>query len=328
MFGIGLLVRGYEIVLFPAADIGSSYIPHGIMIGAGLVTLVQVASVVFRRSVHGVVHASTQVRNAIGLGAALYIAIAVVMAISGGLWTEMPFPELCFFIAYAAFAALAHELIVGLAAMHSGWFPAFAVAVITLLGGMLAGFPLPALGLLAGFCAATGPAFADMGYDLKAGWQLRGFGADAAFEAEGRKQQLYAALFALVIAAAVVLVAFRGYFAQDMVAPVNRVYAATIRAGFAPDVARAMLWWAIAGAAVQVIGGARRQIGILFATGLLINMPLAGWAVLAGLAGRFVWIRSKGAQNIMEVFAGGIIAGDALAGFFSATYRASSGQKY
>jgi uncharacterized oligopeptide transporter (OPT) family protein len=64
------------------------------------------------------------------------------------------------FIMYAAFAALVHELIVGLAAMHSGWFPAFAVALITLVIGMLIGFPPVSLALLVGFSAATGPAFA------------------------------------------------------------------------------------------------------------------------------------------------------------------------
>ena len=104
------------------------------------------------------------------------------------------------FLVYAAFAALVHELIVGLAAMHSGWFPAFAVALITLMIGMLIGFPPVALALLVGFSAATGPAFADMGYDLKAGYMLRGYGADPAFERAGRRQQLYAAMFAFVIA--------------------------------------------------------------------------------------------------------------------------------
>lgn len=34
--------------------------------------------------------------------------------------------------------------------------------------GMLIGFPPVALALLAGFSAATGPAFADMGYDIAA----------------------------------------------------------------------------------------------------------------------------------------------------------------
>ncbi len=33
------------------------------------------------------------------------------------------------------------------------------------------------------------------------------------------------------------------------------------------------------GALLQFIGGSKRQIGVLFATGLLISFPAAGWAV-------------------------------------------------
>lgn len=43
------------------------------------------------------------------------------------------------------------------------WFPAFAVALITLIIGILLGFPPIAPGLLVGFGASTGPEFADMG---------------------------------------------------------------------------------------------------------------------------------------------------------------------
>ena len=60
------------------------------------------------------------------------------------------------FIVYAAFAAFVHELIVGIAAMHAGWFPAFAVALITLIIGVLIGFPPVALGLLVGFAPRPG----------------------------------------------------------------------------------------------------------------------------------------------------------------------------
>src|SRR5207248_28260 len=84
--------------------------------------------------------------------------------------------------------------VVGISAMHAGWFPAFAVALITLIIGILLGFPPVALALLVGFSASTGPAFADMGYDLRAGYLLRGEGANPAFELAGRKQQLYAAM--------------------------------------------------------------------------------------------------------------------------------------
>jgi uncharacterized oligopeptide transporter (OPT) family protein len=323
MFGVGLLARGYGPQLFQGADLGHTYIPQGIMIGAGVVTLIQLALTVSKRDVRSGTHASGQVKRAVGIGMTAYVAIAVLIAAAAGLWTDMGFVRLCFFVLYAGFAALVHELIVGLSAMHAGWFPAFAVAVITLLGGMFAGFPPAALALLAGFCAATGPAFADMGYDLKAGYLLRGKGIDAKFEAEGRKQQLVAALFAIIVAGLVVLVSYRGYFARDLLAPVDRVYAATIRAGMSGDVARSLLWWALPGAALQFLGGAKRQAGILFATGLLINAPLAGWAVLFGLAGRSIWSKWKGpeGQSVMEVFAAGVIGGDALLGFLSGAVR-------
>ena len=118
--------------------------------------------------------------------------IAILLAAIGGLASDLAWPMLIAFVIYAAFAAFVHELLVGIAAMHSGWFPAFAVALITMIIGILIGFPPIALGLLVGFSAATGPAFADMGYDLKAGYILRGFGRDVTFELDGRRQQLYA----------------------------------------------------------------------------------------------------------------------------------------
>ena len=47
MFGVGLLARGYSADVF-GVDIAAHYIPHGLMIGAGLVALIQALVVVFR----------------------------------------------------------------------------------------------------------------------------------------------------------------------------------------------------------------------------------------------------------------------------------------
>lgn len=323
MFGVGLLVRGYSVHLFRGADLGQSHIADGIMIGAGLVSLIQIGAIVSKHSLRRKTQGARGVGTAAGLGFAAYIGIAILIAAMGGLWSNMPFAQLCFFVVYAGFVALVHELIVGLAAMHAGWFPAFAVALITLIGGLLTGFPPVALALLAGFSASTGPAFADMGYDLKAGFLLRGQGVDPGFEAQGRRQQLIAVLFALAVAGAVVLVSYRGFFARDLFAPVDRVYVAAIRAGLSPGIAHTLLWWALPGAAAQFIGGVQRQAGILFATGLLINNPMAGWAVLSGLAARAVWTRWKGAsgRSGMEVFAAGVIGGDTLFSFVYGAFR-------
>jgi uncharacterized oligopeptide transporter (OPT) family protein len=77
--------------------------------------------------------------------------------------------------------------------------------------------------------------------------------------------------------------------------------------------------WAVPGALLQLVGGPRRQMGVLFATGTLIVFPMAGWAVLVGVVARLAYGRLRGAtaQREMEVFAGGVIAGDALTGFYN-----------
>ncbi|SEE60000.1 Uncharacterized membrane protein, oligopeptide transporter (OPT) family [Rhizobiales bacterium GAS191] len=332
MFGVGLLIRNYSANLFggemfasifPGGDIAKANLPQGVMLGAGLVALVQVMFLILRKDAGSqqttkVAGGIAEVRRSIGLGSAAYVLIAMLLALLGGLWTEMSAPMLIAFVIYAAFAAMAHEVIVGLAAMHAGWFPAFGVAVVTLVVGMLLGFPPVALTLLVGFSAATGPAFADMGYDLKAGYMLRGFGADPEFEREGRKQQLFAAMFAFLMAGLVVLLSYRFYLANNLVAPIDRAYAATIKAGASPQVARDLLTWAIPGAILQFLGGPKRQMGVLLATGLLLGTPLAGYAVLTGIVLRLLWTRYAPQEwrSDMEVFAAGVIAGDALASFY------------
>jgi uncharacterized oligopeptide transporter (OPT) family protein len=87
------------------------------------------------------------------------------------------------------------------------------------------------------------------------------------------------------------------------------------------EVARSLLLWAIPGAIIQFIGGPRRQLGVLLATGLLISFPLAGWAVLIGIACRIIWERFAKAEG-MEVFGAGVIAGDALFAFATSVWKA------
>ncbi|MGI3778278.1 MAG: OPT/YSL family transporter [Janthinobacterium lividum] len=344
VFGAGLLLRGYQHALLdhpafawlvPGGDIEGAHVAQGMMLGAGLVALVQVVATIVRRPARegdaggGEAHGSAagptpgQLRATLGIGAGVYLAIAAGIAALGGLAEGMDTGMLVLFVVYAAFAALLHELIIGLAGMHSGWFPAFAVAVVSLAVGILIGFPAPALALLVGFTASTGPAFADMGCDLKAGFLLRGEGTDPEYERDGRRQQYFAAMFALGVAALTVLVLYPGYFARGEVAPVDRVFVAAIKAGSSPEVAHALMLWAIPGAVLQALGGSRRQIGIMFATGLLLNSPLAGWAVMAGIACRLVWERWKGeaGRGDMEVFAAGSIAGDALTSFAGSVIR-------
>ena len=320
MFGVGLLASGYAPAL-AGVSLQARYVPHGMMIGAGLVALGQVAAQLVRaregaRGGPGQPASDARLGATLGAGAVAYLAIAAALAVAAGLGGVMSVPQLVLFIAYAALAAYVHELIVGLAAMHSGWFPAFAVALITLLVGMQLGFPTPALAVLTGVSVATGPAFADMGYDLKAGFVLRGRGADPGFDLEGRREQFLAATVGFAVALAVVVLSWRGYFANGLIPTVARVYVATIQAGVAPGVAAALLLWAVPGGLLQLAGGPRRQLGVLLATGLLIANATAGWGVLAGIAVRLAWERGLGRPaGGLDVVAAGFIAGDALMSF-------------
>lgn len=341
VFGIGLLFRQYSIPVF-GVDVNALYIPHGIMIGAGIVALVQVSILIFRKEgkesrkgrkeIAAAVDKpeaetfTTPIKTAqktLGFGFLAYLVIALILAIVGGLMTQMSLGMLLAFLLFAAFAAFVHELIVGIAAMHSGWFPAFAVAFITLLLGMMIGFPPLALALLAGFSAATGPAFADLGYDFKTGYILRGKGENPEYEVDGRKQQYMTSLLAFGIALLTVLFTYKGYFANNLVPPIDAVYVSTIQAGTSTDVAKQLLIWAIPGALLQLIGGPTRQIGIMFATGLLILTPYAGIAVLAGIIIRLLWVKKKGkeAETPMSILAAGFIAGDALYSFFNSVFK-------
>lgn len=341
-FGAGLLFTQYADPLF-GLDLNGMYLPHGMMMGAGLVALVQVGRTVLaaRRTpaprtgpaaprtagttAGDAEDGARRLGRSMRLGFGAYLVISVLLAFGTGAATHMSPGMLIGFLLYASVAAFLHELLVGIASMHSGWFPAFAIALITLLLGILIGFPPEALVVLSGFTAATGPAFADMGYDLKAGHLLRGENADPAFELEGRGQQLIAAMIGFVVAIAVVLVSYRIFFDSGRTAPIDAAYVAAIKAGPSAETARHLALWAIPGALVQLLGGSRRQLGILLATGLLITTPMAGWMVAAGLAVRVLAPRVLGrkATEDLEVFAGGAIAGDALYSFGNGVFKAA-----
>jgi uncharacterized oligopeptide transporter (OPT) family protein len=322
MFGLGLLVRGYG-GRVAGLDVEGAFLPHGFMIGAGLVALLQIVLTLRRRTPAGEPLGPGIRLGSLVAGFGVYVAAALSMALVAGLTTEMSPGMLAGFVVYAAVAAIASELLVGIAAMHSGWFPAFATAFVFLLVGMALGFPPVPLAFLVGFTASSSPAFADMGYDLKAGWILRGGGADPDLEREGRRAQLSAELLGIGVAALVVYFLHASYFGRDLFPPWDRVAAATIAAGASPELARALLLWAIPGALLQALGGPARQLGVLFATGLLIDFPAAGWTAMTSLAIRLFLTRRYGssAEGPMYILAGGFIAGSALASFGAATMK-------
>ncbi|MCX4734038.1 OPT/YSL family transporter [Streptomyces sp. NBC_01363] len=335
MFGIGLMLRQYGPDLFHT-DLGAGYIPHGVMVGAGIVALGQAVHLLIGRRERKRQAAAEETRTAAVLadpsvaytvderalrlslirGYALFTAGAAILAVLGGLIGDMSPLGIVGWVLFAAFAALVHELIVGLAAMQSGWFPSFAVTLIFLILGLAIGIPSVPLALLVGYVSATGPAFADMGYDLKAGWLLRRDHRPwDPFEREGRRQQFLAALIGFAVALVVVAVAWRSYFGQGLIPPVAKVYADTIKSGLSdPDAVRTMLFWAVPGAAVQLLGGTRRQMGVMLATGLLILTPQACWLVLGALAVRVGYrkLRGPAADEELNLVGAGLIAGSSL----------------
>ena len=298
------------------------YMPHGIMIGAGLISLIQCGRMLLKKSdgnsAAGKFSSSmANMKKALGGGYVAYLIVAVLLAVITGIWSDMSMFQLIIWV--SAFAAIASELIVGISAMYSGWFPGFATALIFLIVGMLIGFPAIPLGILVAYTSATGPAFSDMAYDLKCGYILRGCGQDQELELEGRKQQYYSEMIGFVVAFVLVAIMAGKYFDQGLFAPVDATFAATIEAGAGAGVAKWLVIWAIPGAIIQLLGGSR-QVGILFATGLLVGSTINGLTILIALVLRYVLVkRNKENEQTLNILGAGSLAGAALYSFFTAT---------
>ena len=351
MFGTGLILRAYSTQIF-GFDLAARYIPHGIMIGAGMVAIGQVIAAVSHKRGSGeksqtpgkkvglmarladkedveTLKTSREERRVLLSGSLLYILATVFLAVISGLYLEMSTSELVLWVLYTALTTVAAELLIGNAAMNAGWFPSSAIAMLFVIIGLLLGFDVKALIFLAGFKTCGGPAFADMGYDLKTGWILRGEGRHKEFEMEGRRQQLYAEIIGLVIGIAMAVLMHANYFMKDLIPPIARVFATTIEAGSNPEIIRALLTWSIAGAVIQFFGGPHRQMGVLFGTGLLMINATGGFAVYAALAIRWVLHKIyKGKEDhILYITAAGFIAGASLFSFFKGTLGAFGTKK-
>ena len=334
---LGLLVRGYfpQIAAFLGSlgisglpvDLGKTYIPHGVMIGAGVVSLIQAIVIITRKSGNGAAEtmqdtysvSKDATKKAIGMGFVLFLAGAVALSLISGIWSEMSASTLSLWVTWSTISALVSPILVGLCAMHSGWFPGFAISIIFLSLGLFMGFPPAALALLTGYVASTGPCFADMGYDLKTGWIIRGRGTNPAYELDGRRQQVISELIGGVIAMVVVGLLMDMHFRQNLIPPVSKVFAATIKAGSHPEILRQLLVWSVAGAALQFAGGAKKALGVLFATGLLINNPIYGIGLLVAVAIRLAFEKNHG--ELLELYGAGFIAGDGIYGFVNALGR-------
>src|SRR5258708_5975360 len=82
MFGVGLLIRGYTLPV-TGIDITQYYVPHGFMVGAGIVALVQVIMTISQRADADKAAGSRsdeELRGALKIGAIGYVAIAASAA--------------------------------------------------------------------------------------------------------------------------------------------------------------------------------------------------------------------------------------------------------
>lgn len=344
-FGLGCLIAGYGPEWF-GLDITGASLPQGLMLGAGVVALGQVIWTLAARrreresAAVGTTDGGQNARTAssrssdgsvlatgIG-GTAAFIVAGALMIVVSGLGSGMSAAQVLGLILFTGLGAIFHQILVGYSAMLAGWFPSVPVALMLLIFGLMLGFPAVPLGLAVGFLSATGVCFADMGYDLKAGWILRGEGTDPTFELAGRRQQYVGFLLAYVIGIVLVALFHDSYFAGGHLPPPAKVFATAIDAGASTDLLRELVLWAAVGAILQLAGGIRRQIGLLLATGLLIASGAAGWAVLAGIVIRVFVRRRFGekSEKSMNVFAAGCIAGDAIYGFAHSMLSSTGGK--
>lgn len=324
--GIGLIIRGYcEPVT--GFSLGSSYIPQGFMIGAGAIALIQSITGIVRSSKknhddtkakRNITVTDAAAKKTIVLAFGVHIVGAVLVGALTGVLFNMTPGMMILWIIWTAFASIASMMLVGMAAMYSGWFPAFAITTIFMTIGVVMGFPPLAVAVLTGYISSVGPCFADMGYDLKTGWIIRGKGEDREHEIYGRKQQVRIEIYGAILGIIVVMLFANMTLGQGLIPASATTFATTAQAGTTPGLVKTLLIWAIPGAVVQMLGG-KHMLGVLFATGLVINSPIYGIGVLATIVIRLIF-RKKG-DEFMHCRDAGLIAGDGLYGFFSSLIK-------
>ena len=342
--GIGLVIRGYSEQLF-GFNLGTTSIPQGVMIGAGLIALVQSIQVilskgekkgmidsfldrtetvldrdkkkddskeepVFQQPIAPPTVNKEAAKKAILFAICLYTVGGLIAALVTGVLFDMSIGHMVGWVLWTGISCVIAMVLVGMAAMQSGWFPAFAITTIFMTLAIFMGFPPLAIAVMTGFISSVGPSFADTGYDLKTGFILRGYGHDPDYERHGRKQQIIIDVFGIIVGLAVVMVFANMFLMQDMMPPISRVFATAIQAGTNPEIMRTLIIWAIPGAIVQFAFGTK-SVGVLLATGLLINNPIYGIGVLLAVIVRLIF-----GKKFMHLRDAGLIAGDGLYGFF------------
>ena len=324
--GIGLLIRGYCEPL-TGFNIGATNIPQGFLVGAGLIALVQSVISIYQGSAKNkkksleaseeeklTVSASSTKKTLI-IALVTHLVGGVLVGVICGTFSGMPPVQMVLWLIWTAFASVASMIIIGKAAMYSGWFPGFAVTTIFMTIGVVMGFPPLAVAVLTGYISSVGPCFADMGYDLKTGWIIRGKSKNVGYELYGRKQQVLIEMLGALIGIVVVIFCADMTMKDGLIPATSIVFATTAEAGTNMALVKELIIWAIPGAIIQIIGR-KYMFGVLLATGLLINNPIYGIGVIVA-----VIMRKIIGDEFMNCRDAGLIAGDGLYGFFSSLIK-------
>lgn len=322
--GVGLLIRGYAQPL-TGFDIGATNIPQGVMIGAGIVALVQSLMSIYKSANKSREEAmktqevfsvdDKEARRSLFGSFGIHLVGAIIVGLVCGIFSSMSIGKMILWVLWAAFASVASMMLIGMAAMYSGWFPGFAVTTIFMTIGVLMGFPPLAVAVLTGYISSVGPCFADMGYDLKTGWIIRGRGQNRDYEVYGRKQQVYIEILGALIGIVVVMIFGKMTLEDGLIPAASNVFATTAQLGADVNLLKELAIWAIPGAIIQILGG-KHMLGVLFATGLLINNPIYGIGVIVAIVMRLII-----GDEFMNCRDAGLIAGDGLYGFFSSLLK-------
>lgn len=323
--GMGMVLRGYSQQIFNGFDIGSSNIAQGLMIGAGIVSLVQIILVVANKrnkkqdntdsSINYDV-SSRSVANIIARSALLFVLGALVVAFITGIFYDMTLFQSILWLIFTGIACISVMILVGTSSMHSGFAPTFAIVTIFLTLGILIGFaPLP-LAVMIGYLGSVGPCLADTGIGLKTGWIIRGEGKNAAYELYGRKKQIVLKQLGAIIGICMVIISGMVLIEGYVIPPMSIFYASTVTETASYNLINELMLWAIPGTILQVIFG-NKSVGLMLATGLLINNAVYGIVLLSSVCLRLI----IGTKH-MNVRGPGLIAGDGLFGFGVNIFRA------
>lgn len=308
MLAIGNILGG-SIKHWWQIDLHALYLPHGVMIGAGLVILVQTLKLFLNRKhvpkkgVH-----QNEMSTRLFKFMALFFVLSLTVLLIAGLFRSMSIHQLILFILLTVLMQFFQRLLVGSTVMLTGFLPAFSLALVFLVIGIMLNLPIQVLAIFAGYTAATGPILACFGDALKTGDLLRGEGKSIEVERNEKTQQLLMVGLTLLVIILVVFISYPYYFAQNRVPPVDHVFLATLKAGSSFEM---MNPWLIGGMIVGMVLQWSKGVGILFATGLLLNNPILGGMILMGVLLQSL-LKNRVKSSTVAVLSAGIISGDVM----------------